>query len=69
MDNLYLNKEIYNRKLIVQAITDFLQLAIIQLSESDRYWICSFKQCKVSASRIINEFENYLIDLSNQEGL
>lgn len=68
MNNLYLNKELYNRKSIVQARSDFSHLVTIQFSENDKYWICSFEQCKVSMCRIKNEFENYLIGLSNREG-
>lgn len=68
MDNLYLNKEIYDRKLIIQASNDFAQLAMVRVTDGDSYWICSFEQCKVSSSRIMNEFENYLIGLFNRKG-
>ncbi|MBQ4529616.1 MAG: HxsD-like protein [Lachnospiraceae bacterium] len=68
MNKLYLNRKIYDKKFILQAIADFSQLALIQLSEKKEYWVCSFKNCKVSTNRTINEFENYLIGLSNREG-
>ena len=63
-----MNKEIYDRKSIIQASNDFAQLAMVRVTDGDSYWICSFEQCKVSSSRIMSEFENYLIGLFNRKG-
>lgn len=63
-----MNKEIYDRNMIVKASNDFAQLARIRVIESEEYWICLFDKCKVSVGRTKNEFENYLIALFNQKG-
>lgn len=52
----------------MQTIVDFSHVAMVRLLENEEYWVCSFEKCTVSMNRTINEFENYLIGLSNREG-
>jgi hypothetical protein len=62
---LRLKKEIYDCKLIKEAITEYSGLTDIKYSDATDSWICTFANCKYEEAETIFEFENYLIDLAN----
>ncbi len=66
---LYLNKELYKKNTLERAAIDYASLASVVINDSDRYWELVFSDCLVSSKRTMNEFENYVIDLSVQEGV
>ncbi len=68
-NKLLLNKKIYDKKYIIHTIKDFSNMASIKLESNYEYWICYFYKCKVSITIAMYEFENYLIGLSNREGV
>lgn len=68
-NKLYLNKELYKKNTLERAALDYASLASILINEDDRYWELVFSDCLVSCKRTMNEFENYVIDLSVQEGV
>lgn len=68
-NKLLLNKKIYDKKYIIHTIKDFSSMANIKLESNNEYWICYFYKCKVSVIITMREFENYLIGVSNREGV
>ena len=66
-NELYLNKNLYGKKSIQEARKAYGELADIQLDSRNEYWVCSFFQCVYGEERTMQEFENYLIGLTNQE--
>lgn len=70
MDNrLLLNKDIYSFNKIDEAISAFSNLAEVTVTEDSKYWICIFLKSKAAISRTIDEFENYLIGITNRGNL
>ena len=67
-NRLYLNKEIFDEQMIKEAISAYSDLSCILLENYGRYWKCTFKNCRLSTSKTMKEFENYLICLQAREG-
>lgn len=67
MNRLRLNRILYKKETIIKAIDDFNELASINLNINEHYYICEFNSCYYDSHQTINEFENYLIDLSNKD--
>lgn len=62
---LKLPKDIYTLKNINCSRAEFAYCSLIEVSESDDYFYCSFSNCKFSVNQTLKEFENYLIALEN----
>lgn len=62
------NKSFYTLAALETARRDYRQLAEIELTNADGYYICAFQNCVIDADRIIHEFDNYLIELLNSQG-
>lgn len=60
-----LNKDIFTRPAISNAIRAYGQLADIRVDEDPDYWILKFDHCQYDRKRTECEFENYLIGLEN----
>ena len=65
MKPLVLKTEIYDRVTVAQAALDFKQVATIGVSHEPESIICTFSNCVYGEETTMNEFENYLIDLTN----
>ena len=65
MNELYLNKLIYNKSSILQAQNAYRNICTIFINENADYWICEFQNCKYEEVITIKEFENFLIDILN----
>lgn len=61
-------KTFYPKEVLNQAIDDYKKIAKIKLLEDDEYCKCEFLRCAVDTQLIINEFNNYLIELLNSKG-
>ena len=61
-------KAFYRKEVLNQAINDYKKIAKIKLLEDDEYFKCKFFQCVVDTPLVINEFNNYLIELLNSKG-
>lgn len=68
MNDLELNKELYERKDIALVANIFFKLAVIKIEEDNNYWKCKFENCKYDIEQTKQEFENYLIDYVNSKG-
>lgn len=66
MNKLKLSKSLYKIEIIIKAIDAFNDLSLIKLDITGNYYICEFNSCYYDVEQTINEFENYLIDLSNK---
>lgn len=66
MNKLELSKFLYKREIIIKAINDFGELALITLDTKENYYICVFNSCYYDVQQTVDEFENYLIDLSSK---
>lgn len=68
MNDLKLNKELYDRKDIVSVAKVFSHLAMIRIEDDNDYWKCRFENCRYDTEQTKREFENYLIDHINSKG-
>lgn len=50
---------------MVKAIEAYSELARIEMSEEDKYWILEFGGCFTEENLVMNEFGNYLIEAIN----
>ena len=69
MNELKLSKEIYNYSLVKTAAKEFADISNILVSNEENYVKCIFSKCVYDDEITLKEFENYVIDLSNQRGL
>lgn len=69
MNNLKLNKKIYNIKFIEECTGNFNDIVKINLEDNLDYWILHFSESIYDSKVTIKEFENYLIDLMYIKGL
>lgn len=65
MMTLRLNKELYEKDSLQDAVNAYRELAKIEVQEQDFYWIIQFGQCRYEEKQTVAEFENYLIDRMN----
>lgn len=68
-NKLELKCELYSKEVINEAIAAFAPLVQITSEDGIDSTICFFENNKYPLERTINEFENYLIDLSNKKKL
>lgn len=61
-------KTFYPKEVLNQAIDDYKKIAKIKLLEDGEYFKCEFFRCAVDTQLVINEFNNYLIELLNSKG-
>jgi len=61
-------KTFYPKKVLEQAIDDYKKIAKIRLLNDGEYFKCDFFRCSVDTQLVINEFNNYLIELLNSKG-
>ena len=66
-EQLY-SKAFYTKKVIIDAVNDYKKIARIKLFEDDEHYRCEFCNCVVAIQVVINEFNNYLIELMNSKG-
>lgn len=62
---LELSKEIYNYEKILHSIAAFSDYAYIHINDAPDYYILEFSESKYDLELTKSEFENYLIDESN----
>lgn len=60
-------KAFYPKEVLKQAINDYKKIAKIKLVEDVWYYKCEFSRCSVNTQLVINEFNNYLIELLNSK--
>ena len=66
MKNEYIvkyTKQLYSYKIISQAINDYRGICSVLVTDSPEEYICKFHLTKEKNQIIINEFDNYLIEL------
>ena len=61
-------KIFYSQEALNKAINDYKKIAKIKLLEDGGYYKCEFFQSAVAIQIVINEFNNYLIELLNAKG-
>ena len=59
------DKNIYPRFVLESAISAYKSIASIKIKEKDGAFMCSFGKSKADTQIVINEFDNYLIELLN----
>lgn len=62
-------KDFYSKVVLNQAIDDYKKIAKIKLLEEGKHYKCVFFRCAVDVQLVINEFDNYLIELLNSTGV
>ena len=67
-EKLKLNKNIYSYDDIIDSVDEYKSVANIKVSDDGEYFICIFENCRYDAWETLNEFENYVIRLSNIKG-
>ncbi|MBR0406276.1 MAG: HxsD-like protein [Eggerthellaceae bacterium] len=65
MVTLTLRKEIYQKSFVEKAILAYASIARIDVTTKGDYILCAFRQCTYDENLTVKEFENYLIDLTN----
>jgi len=65
MNKLILEREIYSESMIKKAIEDYSLIAQIKMDKNDSGIVCTFIKTEYDLDKTIDEFENYLIDLTN----
>lgn len=66
MNERKLKKELFTIEDISQTISAFSSLCKIKIEEKDIEYICRVEHSDYDDTETLNEFENYLIDLSNR---
>lgn len=64
-NELKLNKKIYDLSDVDCSVRSYKNIANITVHQDECYIICKFTNCVYELTQTINEFENYLIQLSN----
>lgn len=62
---LKLNKNIYSYEDIIDSVNEYKSVADVNVSDDSEYFICIFENCRYDTQETLNEFENYVIRLSN----
>jgi len=65
---LRLNRQIFSKKEIEEAIFEYNEVTHITVLECREYWQCNFEECRLDQDIVIHEFENYIISLLNYRG-
>ena len=66
-EQLY-SKIFYPKEVLNLAINDYRKIAKIRLREEAEQYRCEFCRCAVDTRLVMNEFNNYLIELLNSKG-
>ena len=61
------NKNVYPKEVIASAIDDYKNISEIELCEEDDFYRCRFNKCLLGPSIVMNEFNNYLIEILNSK--
>lgn len=62
MNKMTLQKEIYQKSAIEEAMQDFSRIARIHLDEEkENYYYLTFEQCIADPRRTMDEFGNYVL--------
>lgn len=61
----FYSKEVYPISAIMQAIQDYKRVSTIEVSEEGDNYCCTFTRSVVDRTRVVHEFDNYLIELLN----
>lgn len=54
---------LYSKEKILCAVAAYRRFCLIKISEQNGRVVCEFQSNKISVTRLINEFDNYLIEL------
>ncbi|MDO4297671.1 MAG: HxsD-like protein [Lachnospiraceae bacterium] len=65
-DSLWLNKELYRKSTIQQALKDYSGICEVQLLEEQNYYVCRFLRTVPERGLTMKEFEDYLISLTRK---
>lgn len=65
MKTVKLNSLIYDKNAILSGIRAYADLCYIELNRTNKYFICTFLDCKYDEDITAAEFENYVIDIMN----
>ena len=58
------DKSIYSDRAVRQAVVDYLSIADIEITDSEKYYICLIKTSKYDMEITKLEFSNYVLNLS-----
>jgi hypothetical protein len=59
------HNNLYPLEIINVAVSAYSRIAEISLEQCGDYTLCRFSRCVVSSALVVNEFDNYLIELMN----
>jgi hypothetical protein len=65
----FYSKDLYPQKVIETAIEDYKNISKIIVSSNKNGFVCCFSDCLVDETRVVAEFDNYLIELINKWGI
>ena len=65
MSRVKINKNIFEKETVLRTIEEYSDIATININETDEYYDLNFDNCKYDQEETVKEFENYLIDLTN----
>ncbi len=65
MSKISINKNIFDKEILLSAIEEYKDIATIKVDETDNYFNLQFNDCEYDEDETVKEFENYLIDLTN----
>jgi len=64
METIRLNKQIYKLEALQKAVAEFKELAMIKVSELDKYFVVEFENIDNEYQGVIkDEFANYVLGL------
>lgn len=56
---------IYSIEALNRAIKDYNKIAKVTCRKIGEYYECEFTRCVLEISRVMNEFDNYLLEIMN----
>ncbi len=62
------DKEIYRQEAIIKAIADFKEVTDLSYADEERLCICTFRNSQVPIDTLMNEFSNYVLDITVKMG-
>ena len=65
MSKVKINKNIFGKETVLRAMEEYSGIATINVNETDEYFDLDFDNCKYDQEETVKEFENFLIDLTN----
>lgn len=67
MNKLKLNINIFNITHVKKAVKAYKDICKIEIDQIGSYIVCEFTDCIYDSKETVNEFENYIIDLMNND--